>query len=140
MQIVEPLPRRLDEVTPQWLTRLLAQRWPGIIVHSFDEIECKNSHTTKLRVRLHLNDIGLAAGIPEQVCLKANWSGMKTGQITEREARFYGLMRDNLDYPIPVSYFADWDTDGSGNGIVMMEDLSVSPGRFGLSDDVADDL
>ena len=135
MRIVESLPRRLDEVTPQWLTRLLAQRWPGIVVHSFDEIECKNSHTTKLRVRLHLNDIGLAAGIPEQVCLKANWSGMKTGQITEREARFYGLMRDSLDCPIPVSYFADWDTDGSGNGIVMMEDLAVSPGRFGLSDD-----
>ncbi len=135
MRIVKPLPRRLDEVTPQWLTRLLAQRWPGIVVHSFDEIECKNSHTTKLRVRLHLNDIGLAAGIPEQVCLKANWSGMKTGQITEREARFYGLMRDSLDCPIPVSYFADWDTDGSGNGIVMMEDLAVSPGRFGLSDD-----
>ena len=131
----EPLPRHLDDVTPEWLTRLLAQRWPGIVVHSFDEIECKNSHTTKLRVRLHLNDVGIAAGIQQQVCLKANWSGMKTGEITEREARFYGLMRDSLDCPIPHSYFADWDTDGSGNGIVMMEDLAISPGRFGLSGD-----
>lgn len=130
-----PLPRQLDDVTPQWLTGLLAQRWPGIVVHSFDEIECKNSHTTKLRVRLHLNDVGLAAGIPQHVCLKANWSGMKTGEITEREARFYGLVRDTLDCPVPVSYFADWDTDGSGNGIVMMEDLLLSPGRFGQSDD-----
>lgn len=134
----EPLPRRLDQVTPGWLTQLLANRYPGIVVHDFDEIECKNTHTTKLRVRLHLNEVGSAAGMPEQVCLKANWSGLRTGPICEREARFYhlvteGLANEGLDCPIPATYYADWDADGWGNGVVVMEDLAVSDGEFGAS-------
>jgi hypothetical protein len=136
----ERLPRRLHDLSPEWLTGLLAHRYPGIVVHDFDEVECKNSHTTKLRVRLHLNEVGVAAGLPEQVCLKANWSGLRTGLICEREARFYhlisaGALQDRLDCPVPRAYFADWDDDGWGNGIVVMEDLAVSLGEFGASDD-----
>jgi hypothetical protein len=122
-------------VTPAWLTGVLANRYPGIVVHDFDQIELKNSHTTKLRVRLDLNDVGVAAGIPEHVCLKANWSGLRTGLICEREARFYHLISGGLDCPVPAAYYADWDADGRGNGLVVMEDLGVSPGEFGASDD-----
>jgi hypothetical protein len=131
----DPLPRRLDGVTAEWLTGVLANRYPGIVVEGFDEVECKNSHTTKLRVRLRLNDVGVADGVPEQVCLKANWSGLRTGLICEREARFYHLIRDGLRVPVPHAYFADWDDDGWGNGLVVMEDLAVSPGAFGASSD-----
>lgn len=131
----QPLPRRLDDVTAAWLTALLANRYPGIVVRGLDVVECKNSHTTKLRVRLDLNDVGVAAGIPSQVCLKANWSGLRTGLICEREARFYQLISDGLDCPVPTAYYADWDADGGGNGIVVMEDLGASPGTFGSSED-----
>jgi hypothetical protein len=131
----ERLPRRLEDVTAEWLSGLLANRYPGIVVHGFETVECKNSHTTKLRVRLDLNEVGVAAGIPEQVCLKANWSGLRTGEICEREARFYHLISGGLDCPVPTAYYADWDADGNGNGIVVMEDLAVSPGAFGSSDD-----
>ena len=59
------LPRRLEQVTPAWLTGQLARRYPGIEVHDFEIVECKNSHTTKLRVELDLNGVGQAAGIPK---------------------------------------------------------------------------
>jgi hypothetical protein len=131
----ERLPRQLDEVTPAWLTGLLAHRYPGIVVHDFETVEVKSSHTTKVRLRLDLNDVGRAAGLPEHVCLKANWSGMSTGDITELEARFYHLLRAGLSFPVPDAYYADWDDDGKGNGIVVMEDLARSPGAFGASDD-----
>ncbi|MCU1594872.1 MAG: putative aminoglycoside phosphotransferase, partial [Frankiales bacterium] len=131
----ERLPRHLDQVTPAWLTSALAQKYPGIVVRDWEVVETKNSHTTKLRVRLDLNEVGVAAGIPEQVCLKANWSGLRTGLIAEREARFYHLIGQGLDCPVPKTWFADWDADGNGNGVVMMEDLSISPGQFGASDD-----
>jgi Phosphotransferase enzyme family len=131
----EALPRDLAEVTPEWLSGLLANRYPGIEVRDFDVLECKNSHTTKLRVRLDLNDVGRRAGIPENVCLKANWSGLRTGLICEREARFYQLIRADLDAPIPTAYYSDWDDDGRGNGIVVMDDLGISSGAFGTSDD-----
>ena len=88
-----------------------------------------------MRVRLDLNDVGVAAGIPEHVCLKANWSGLRTGLICEREARFYHLIGDGLRAPVPDAYYADWDDDGRGNGLVVMEDLAISPGAFGASDD-----
>lgn len=129
----ERLPRRVEDVTPAWLTGLLANRYPGIVVDDFETIECKNSHTTKLRVRLHLDDNGAASGLPAQVCLKANWSGLRTGLICEREARFYHLISGGLACPVPTAYYADWD--GDGYGIVVMEDLAVSPGAFGASID-----
>ena len=129
------LPRRFEDVTAGWLTGQLAARYPGIEVLGFEVVEVKSSHTTKVRIRWDLNDAGRAAGLPEHVCLKANWSGMSTGQITEREARFYHLIRDRLTFPVPQSYFAMWDTDGSGNGLAIMEDLALSPGRFGTSTD-----
>ncbi len=133
----ELLPRHVEAITAAWLSALLALRYPGIEVRHLEIVECKSSHTTKLRLRLDLNEVGLANGIPAQVCLKTNLSGLRTGPICEREARFYDLALDDL--PIPNAWYADWDIDtrgnGSGNGLVLMEDLTVSPGAFGASDD-----
>ena len=128
------LPRHLDEVTPQWLTGLLQHRYPGILVRDMTVVEVKNSHTTKLRLALDLNEVGQAAGIPNQVCLKSNWSeGFESGDICELEARFYSMMGDQLHAPIAHSYYADWDGDGGGRGVVMMEDLGAAAGQFGNS-------
>jgi hypothetical protein len=124
------------DVTPQWLTQLLANRYPGIVVRDFETIEVKNTHTTKVRLRLDLNDEGRAAGIPEAVCLKSNWSGFRTQGICELEARFYDLLLNaGLHLPVPDVFYADWDDDSWGNGIVVMEDLVHTPGSFGASHD-----
>jgi len=130
-----PLPRRIDDVTPAWLTELLAYRFEGVVVEGFEEVERTASHTTKLRLSLQLNETARTAGLPQHVCLKSNWSGMRTGDICEREARFYHFVRGRLDAPVPRAFYADWDDDGSGQGIVVMEDLARSPGRFGSSAD-----
>ena len=114
------LPRHLAEVTPQWLTGLLRHRYPGIEVRNMTVVEVKNSHTTKLRLALDLNDVGQAAGLPSQVCLKSNWSeGFESGDICELEARFYSMMGEQLQAPIAHSYYADWDGDGGGRGVVI---------------------
>ncbi|MEY2892413.1 MAG: hypothetical protein RJA98_2321 [Pseudomonadota bacterium] len=128
------LPRDLHEVTAPWLTGLLQHRYPGVAVRGMTVVELKNSHTTKLRLALELNEVGVAAGIPTQVCLKSNWSeGFESGDICELEARFYHLMREQLHAPVPGSYFVDWDGDGGGRGIVVMEDLGAAAGQFGHS-------
>jgi hypothetical protein len=128
------LVRNLNEVTPQWLTGLLRNRYPGIEVNDFEVVQVRNGHTTKLRVALDLNEVGRAAGIPRNVCLKSNWSeGFESGEICELEARFYHFMRDRLRVPVADSYFSDWDGDGGGRGVVMMEDLALAPGEFGHS-------
>lgn len=130
------LPRQLDEVTPQWLTSLLQQRYPGAVVRDMQTLQVRNGHTTKLRLQLDLNDEGREAGIPERVCLKSNWSeGFDSGDICELEARFYHYVASQLPVPAPGSYVSDWDADGSGQGVVVMEDLPSSGGRFGHSTD-----
>jgi hypothetical protein len=131
----QPLPRRVEDITAEALTELLRLRHPGVTVRALEPVEVKSSHTSKLRLRLDLDDAGRAAGIPEMVCLKANLSGLRTGLICEREARFYDLARQGLGLPIPRSWFADWDDDGRGNGLVVMEDLGEASGAFGTSTD-----
>jgi hypothetical protein len=130
------LARHLDEVTPAWLTTMLRYRYPGVTVRDFEVLEVQSTHTTKLRLALDLDEGGRAAGLPERVCLKSNWSdGIKTGDICEREARFYHLAGGQLDAPLPRTYYADWDGDGGGRGLVVMEDLATAGGRFGHSED-----
>ncbi|WP_199170753.1 MULTISPECIES: phosphotransferase [unclassified Caulobacter] len=128
------LPRHLEEVTAPWLTGLMSHRYPGLVVEAAKIVEVRNGHTTKLRLELQLNAVGRAAGVPRQVCLKSNWSeGFESGNICELEARFYYFMREQLSAPVVRSYYADWDGDGGGRGLVIMEDLGASPGQFGHS-------
>jgi hypothetical protein len=85
---------------------------------------------------LELNEAGREAGIPAAVCLKSNWSeGFDSGDICELEARFYFHIANQLAVPAPKAYYADWDADGSGQGLVVMEDLVADGGRFGHSTD-----
>jgi len=97
-------------------------------------VEVKNTHTTKVRVALERNRAAVDAGIPPTVCLKANWAEASTGDICEREARFYDLITHDPSAWVPTSFYADWDP-GTGRGVVVMEDLVVAPGEFGASSD-----
>jgi hypothetical protein len=128
------LPRHRDEITPETLTGLLRLRYPEIEVKGFDVVDIVDSHTTKLRLALDLNAAGRELGIPVNVCLKSNLTdGVSTGDICEVEARFYHLLGNALDAPTPKVYYADWDGDGRGRGVVVMEDLAMAPGAFGHS-------
>ncbi len=130
------LPRQLDTITAEFLTSLLSHRYPGIEVSDFKVVELKNSHTTKLRVELDLKQNAASRDLPRNMCLKSNWSeGFESGDICELEARFYHLMRNEVAAPLPKVYYADWDGDGGGRGIVAMEDLGLADGSFGNSQD-----
>ena len=129
-----PLPRELEDINAEWLSAMLARKYPGVVVEQMQRGQLINSHTTKLRVKLTYNTRGRELGLPENACLKSNWSeGFESGEICELEARFYFMMQDALTAPVPASYFADWDGDGSGRGVVMLEDLGCAPGEFGNS-------
>lgn len=131
------IPAKLEDVTADWLTQIMQSRYPGIVVEGLEEVFLRNSHTTKYQVRLTLNDVGKAAGIPENVCLKANWShSMDSQGICRLEARFYEDFRQLVEFPAPRSFFAAFDPrEDSGQGLVVMEDLSIEGGHFGISTD-----
>lgn len=130
----EKIPRHLDSINAQWLTGMLQNRYPGLVVENMEVVNVRNGHTTKMQVKLSFNEVGKKSGIPENVCLKANWSeGFDSGDICELEARFYHYVRDDLGVPAPRAFYSDWDGDGSGQGVVVMEDLVLEGGVFGHS-------
>jgi Ecdysteroid kinase-like family len=130
----ELLPQTRDQVTAEWLTRMLQNKYPGVIVEKMELVQLFDSHTTKMRIAVTLNAAGKAAGIPQHLCLKSNWSGMfKNVDISALEARFYYHLAAQMKVPTAKCYYADWDADDSGEGLVVLEDLIDRGGEFGHS-------
>ena len=128
------LPTSLDQVTAQWLGTIMSNKYPGVVAQSMESVELLNSHTTKWRVKVDWNDAGIAAGLPANLCLKANWSGsFDNVDIHAVEARFYHFMVHHMKVPTATCYYADWDDDGSAHGFVVLEDLVQRGGKFGHS-------
>ena len=71
----EPLPRAFEKVDATWLTRTLQNRYPELVVEAMKVEQFVGSHTTKVRIKVDLNVAGKAAGVPDHLCLKSNWSG-----------------------------------------------------------------
>ncbi|KJE20286.1 phosphotransferase family protein [Frankia torreyi] len=129
-----PMPMRWDEVTAPWLGAMLANRYPGIEVTDLRTVELRSTHTTKGRVAVTYNEVGRRAGLPEHLCLKANFTGRANPMdICQVEARFYHELVEGTRIPAPRFYYADWDPDGSGQGLAVLEDLIELGGEFGNS-------
>jgi len=127
-----PLPGHWEEVTADWLGALLRRRYPGTVVESLDVVELRSTHTTKIRVAAAYNDAGRAAGLPEHLCLKGNFTGRHNPfEICRMEARFYHDLVEGTALPVPVSYCSDWDEGASNQGVVVLEDLVELGGEFG---------
>src|SRR3546814_11562558 len=47
------------------------------------------------------------------------------------ESRFYRHIAHSTRMPTPAAAFAAWDERGSGEGLVIMEDLQQAAGTFG---------
>lgn len=128
------LPWHREAVDAGWLTDMLQYRYRGVVVEEMALVELFDSHTTKMRIKVQLNAAGRAAGLPDQLCLKSNWSGSFADvDINALEARFYHYLADHLEVPVPTCYYADWDDDGRGQGLIVLEDLAHRGGRFGHS-------
>jgi ecdysteroid kinase len=127
-----PMPMRHQDVTASAVTQLLEHRYPGIGIRSMTTVELRNTHTTKLRVAVEWNDVGHAAHLPASLCLKGNFTGRANPlDICEIEARFYHQMVADTALPVPRCWYSDWDGDGSGQGLVVLEDLIELGGEFG---------
>ncbi|MCW2525446.1 MAG: hypothetical protein JWM76_306 [Pseudonocardiales bacterium] len=127
-----PLPRHWKQITAEWLTSVLTNKYPGVVVETLEMVELKNTHTSKLRMLASYNEVGRAAGLPPHICLKANFTGKDSPvDICKVEAQFYHDLAEGTEIPVPISYYSDWDQDGSGQGLVVLEDLIELGGEFG---------
>src|SRR3546814_1540078 len=89
------------------------------------------SSDLKIRVAVDWNDAGKAAGLPRNLCIKSNWGGQFDNvDIHALEARFYHFLTDKLTAQTATCYYADWNDDGSGQGLVVLEDLIDRGGKL----------
>lgn len=134
----DPLPWKKADITPQWLSSALQNRYPGVVVESMKELQFIDSHTSKLRMELTYNQAGIDAGLPSHLCLKSNFSGgFDDVDICMLEAQYYYFAQQHMSVPTAKCYYADWDDDGKGHGVIILEDLIELGGEFGHSlDDV----
>lgn len=121
-----PLPVKVDDITANWLTAALRQRAPGATVLAFEIIEVMNTTTTKIRMRLTLDDVGIRAGIPEQVIVKGGFQAhsRELDHMHRREVQGYRDVFPDVPLPHPACFFADFDAE-MRQGIIIMEDLSA---------------
>ncbi len=123
---VHPLPIAIEEIDRDWLTAALRTRAPGVAVRACEIVDMKRGTCTKIRLRLHMDNAGRDAGIPETVVLKGGFEPHSRDMaiMHEREARGYRDVFPLLKLPTPACFFADYAAS-QRQGIVIMEDLAA---------------
>jgi hypothetical protein len=123
-----PLPITVEEITPEWLSAAVRQRAPQATVRGVDIVEFIRSTSTKIRLRLDIDEAAKRAGIPELVILKGGFEAhsrnVGMANMHEREVRGYRDVFPVIPLPTPACYFADYDPERE-QGIIIMEDLQA---------------
>lgn len=119
-----PLPVTVDEITTDWLTAALRQRTPAVTVLGLEVVDILNTTTTKIRIRLDLDEAGRKAGIPELIIVKGGFQAhsRELDHMHKREVQGYRDVFPHVPIPHPTCFFADFDEERR-QGIIIMEDL-----------------
>ena len=139
-------PRTVGEITPQWLTRALRTRTPGITVQDVELVEAIWGTATKLRIRATYSDQPEVGGPPRGLCVKGGldkrWRVKAVNAAVRRltrfdaagayrlEAEFYERLAPVLAAPLPRCWSAEVDA-GTGQGLVVLDDLVAAGATFG---------
>jgi hypothetical protein len=124
----DDLPLSYEEITPEWLTAILAGDVPGakVLIHELGEED--EGTSSRRHIYLTWNDAGATAGLPSSVFSKSTMTlesryllGMNGGIAAE--AVFYNSVLPTLGVRAPEALFAAYDPD-SFNSIIVMRDLA----------------
>jgi len=129
MSAFDAAPTRLDEVVdPKWLTAMLAQRWPGVVVTRVEIVETLVTMATKVRVALEIE--GGGADVPTALCIKGvltDTGAPPSASIVE--TLFYAQAAGTLGVRVPQPVHASLNAAGD-NGVLVMIDQIAAGGHF----------
>jgi hypothetical protein len=124
----EELPLSYEELTPGWLTAVLAGDVAGAEVVSHRLGEEDEGTSSRRHIFLEWNEAGRRAGLPGSVFSKSTMSlesryllGLNGGIAAE--AVFYNSVLPRLEIRAPHALFARYDPDNF-NSIIIMRDLA----------------
>ena len=139
-RLVRPKARWRDDVpcstgaiTPEWLTAVLCEKYPGAIVTQVDVEPASAGTHERHRLTLTYNEVGRGAGLPTSIFTKSLPS-VVTRMIggfngtARAEGRFYTQLRPLLPIEAPVGHHAASDRRSLAS-ILLLEDLVANQVR-----------
>ncbi|MEE2677822.1 MAG: phosphotransferase [Myxococcota bacterium] len=122
------LPSDPAEITPEWLTEALRERYPAAAVRAVEILEVRHGTNSHARLRL---DHAIDCGVPEVVFLKlppldpARREAVNATGMGQREALFYRTLADRVPMRVPAPYVAQFDA-ATGAFVLLIEDLETT--------------
>ncbi|MEQ8835691.1 MAG: phosphotransferase [Lacipirellulaceae bacterium] len=135
MEYDKNLPRQLQGLSPDWLSRVLQAKCPGIRVTAVSIEKIIPGTTTKALVHLDYEAEGAGHDIPQKLCIKGefneelreSFSDIETTG-TQIEADFFNELAGLLSVPVPRHWYAGAEP---GMGILILDNLESAGCRFG---------
>lgn len=126
------IPQRPEDLTPEWISRILSARHPGAEAASVTVVDAHSGTTGRARLHIEWEN---AAGAPSAVFAKLAPTDpiqkemvVATG-MGKREARFYAEVAAGLPVRVATPYGSVWNRDGSAY-LMLLEDLADSGCSF----------
>lgn len=130
---LSPLPRSVDEITPEWLTAALAARHPGVRVATLEADDVLAGSATKIRLSVEYDEQPIDGPAPKSLIVKSCFDeAMRPLSETPNatEVRFFSDVAPLLgDIEIPVCHGAA--TDDTGQSTLLLEDLGERDATYG---------
>ena len=125
----DPAPAHLETVqSPEWLSAMLSQRWPGASVRGVKLVEVLATQATKARFELDV--AGGGADVPTHICVKGVLTDTGAHPAASLVATlFYKEAAATLPVNVPDCIHASLSADGS-RGVIVMRDVIAAGGRF----------
>lgn len=120
------VPRSIDAVTADWMTRALSSAEADLVVNSVHSVEVIRGASSKVRIALRTN----RNDFPTTVIVKAGFEQHSKGMkyMHRNEMHAYRDLVPTLDVNTPHCFFAGIDPDG--HSVVVLEDLALRNVHF----------
>ncbi|GAB2857510.1 phosphotransferase [Nocardioides pacificus] len=121
-------PHTVDVVTAAWLTETIGSSVPGAKVLDALDVDRHAGMTDRLRLSVIWNEVGVAAGLPAHVFLKAtpvephHLLTLSVLHMHELEVRFYTDVQPELPALAPRAFHAE--SHPGGRFLLVLEDLA----------------
>jgi hypothetical protein len=128
----QPLPRQINQLTPQWLTGALDERFPGISVNTMENVQIIHGTSTKIRVKVSYEQYPGPNGPPTTLCIKGGFDDRLREfkflpTLYQSEGNFFRHLAPKLTVPLMRCWYADAE---EGQGIVIFDDLVAKGATF----------
>jgi hypothetical protein len=129
----DTLPRSVEALTPEWLTRALQQHCPGIRVERLSIEKIIWGTATKVLVDVQYESRA-SFDIPNKLCIKGEFDERLRQALgiamtgTQMEASFYADLAPKLGVPLARHWFAGSEP---GMGILILDNLAAANFTFG---------